>query len=218
MRPVVMCLVFAAAASAGCLRNTEFKCRFDADCGITGACESVGYCSLPNADCAGGRSYSDSAGQGLSNTCVGATNPSIDAGVDAQIIDGPPAGCPSPYAPVGTSTHVYRRLTGVSWDTAALNCKQTSTSAYLAVPDDAAELMDLATVAMGTPFWVGIDDKDKNDTFTTQKGNMATFLPWQTNPPDRGPPPTDCVTAISTTQITTDKCGTTHTAVCECEP
>jgi len=223
MRITVMCLALGAVASAGCLRSTQFKCAQDADCGATGVCEAVGFCSFPSNSCPGsGRSFSDSAGQGLSNTCVPGNNPpGVDAGVtiDAPVsIDGPPQGCPSPYAAVAGSAHLYKVLANV-WDTAASACKLTSASAYLAVPDDATELMNLATVATGTPFWIGIDDQDHNDIFTTQKGGAtATFLPWVTTPPDRGPPPKDCVTGISTTQITTDKCGTGHVAVCECEP
>jgi len=87
------------------------------------------------------------------------------------------------------------------------------------VPDDATELTNLATVAASTPFWVGLDDQDHNDVFTTQKGGAtATFLPWVTTPPDRGPPAKDCVMVTSMTQISTDRCGNSHIAVCECEP
>jgi hypothetical protein len=220
---VTMCFAFALATSAGCLRSTEFKCRFDADCGTTGVCETVGYCSFPSLDCPSGRSYSDSAGQGLSSTCVPASNPVIDAGVDAPMIDTPPpVGCPAPYAPVvtstGTSTHVYKPLTGVTWDTAKLDCGLTSASAYLAIPDDAQELMDLATVAMGTPFWIGIDDQAVRGTFVTVKGTTPPFLPWAAGQPDQSNPPKLCVNAISATEIATEKCGTLHIAVCECEP
>ena len=218
MLRVTMCLAFALAASAGCLRSTEFKCRFTADCGSMGVCESVGYCSFPSTDCPSGRSYSESAGQGLSNTCVPTTTPVIDAGVDAPMIDTPPVGCPAPYAPVGASTHVYKRLTGVTWDTAKLDCGLTSASAYLAIPDDAQELMDLSTVAMGTPFWIGIDDQAVKGTFVTVKGTTPTFLPWAAGQPDQSNPPKACVNAISATEIATDKCSTLHTAVCECEP
>lgn len=219
MRTAVIYLVLAAAtaASAGCLHNTEFKCRFDADCGATGACESVGYCSVPNSDCAGtGRSFGESAGQGLSNTCVPGSNPGLDAGIDAPT-DGPPnAGCPSGYAAVAGSAHRYKALTNVSWDEAKNACKLTSASAYLAVPDDLTELMNLATAATAAPFWIGIDDQRDQGMFVTQKNVPATFLPWKPGQP--GGQPEGCVDAVSTTEIAADKCNMKHAAVCECEP
>jgi hypothetical protein len=224
MRTTAMCLVLGAVVSAGCLRSTQFKCAQDTDCGASGVCEAVGYCSFPSSSCPGsGRSFGDSAGQGLAGTCVSGNNPpGVDAGVtiDAPVsIDAPAAGCPSPYAAVNGSAHLYKRVTNTSWDAAASACKLTSATAYLAVPDDATELTNLATVAAATPFWVGLDDQDRNDVFTIEKGGAtATFLPWLTNPPDRGPPAKDCVMAISATQIDTDRCGNGHIAVCECEP
>jgi hypothetical protein len=217
MRTAAMCLLIAAAASAGCLRSTQFKCSQDTDCGATGVCEAVGYCSFPSSACAdSGRSFGDSAGQGLSNTCVPGdiNNPGPDAGIDAPI-DTMNVGCPAPYASVNGSAHRYKPLTNVSWDNAASDCKLTSTSAYLAVPDNAAELVDLVTVA-AAPSWIGIDDQMNQGTFVTQKGVPATFLPWMGGMP--GPPSESCVRTVSATEITTDKCGTRHAAVCECEP
>jgi Lectin C-type domain len=220
MRTIAMCLVFAATASAGCLRSTEFKCSTNADCGTSGSCEANGFCSVSNPSCAGtGRSYGDSAGQGLANTCVSAGNPGLDAGIDAPkpTIDAPGnTGCPSGYNSVAGSAHLYKRLTNVSWDTAESDCKLTSASAYLAIPDDATELMNLATVATGTPFWIGIRHTT-GIMFVTQKNVQATFLPWVTNPPDTTAQK-DCVEATSGTQITTEKCNVAQIAVCECEP
>jgi len=222
MRTSVICLALAAAASAGCLRTTEFRCINNTDCGATGRCEAVGYCSFPSTACTdSGRSYGDSAGQGLSNACVpGTGNPGGDAGVDAPapLDGGMNAGCPSPYAAVAGSAHLYKRLPNTSWDTAKNDCKLTSASAYLAVPDDVTELANLATVAAGLTFWVGIDDVAVKGTFVTQKGATATFLPWGPGEPDQTNPPKECVNAISTTQIATEKCGTARPAVCECEP
>ena len=223
MRTITMCLVSVAVASAGCLRSTQFKCAQDVDCGASGVCEAVGYCSFPSSSCPGsGRSFGDSAGQGLSNTCVPANSPpGVDAGVniDAPVsIDAPAAGCPSPYAAVNGSAHLYKVLPSSSWNTAAGDCKATSASAYLAVPDDPTELVNLATFAAATPFWIGIDDQAKSGTFVTQKGVTATFLPWATGQPDQSPPPKQCVNAISATEIATERCGTSQIAVCECEP
>jgi hypothetical protein len=221
MRALMMLFVFVAVLTAGCLRTTEFRCASGSECGAGGICEPVGFCSVPNAECPGtGRSYGDSAGQGLSNTCVpaGGPGPGIDAGVDAPPIDGMTnTGCPSGYNPINGSAHRYKLLSDVSWDEAKTMCDLTSKAAYLAVPDDATELANLATVA--TPrFWVGIDDKATPNAFVTQKGVPATFKPWGSGEPDNTPPGQDCVDAISGTQIATDKCSTRQDAVCECEP
>jgi lectin-like protein len=216
MRALVIWFVFLAVLTAGCLRSTEFRCASNAECGAGGACEPVGFCSVPDPECQGtGRSYSDSAG-GLSNTCVpaGAPGPGNDAGVPDD--GGPVNKCPSGYAAIAGSAHLYKALAGVSWDEARMMCALTSKAAYLAVPDDAAELSSLATVAT-PPFWIGLDDKATSGMFVTQKGAPASFLPWAGGQPNLGAQ-NDCVAAISPTQIATEKCGVKHAAVCECEP
>jgi hypothetical protein len=220
MRAIVTAFVFVAVLTAGCLRSTAFRCAENSDCGTDGVCEPVGFCSVANAECPGtGRSYVDSAGQGLSNSCVPAgapgSGPGIDAGIDAPG-DAMPAGkCPSDYAAVAGSAHLYKALSGVNWDAARMMCDQTS-RAYLAIPDDAAELAAIATLATA-PFWIGINDKDNQGTFVTQKGAPASFLPWAAGQPNLGPQ-NDCVAAISSTQIATDRCSNKQAAVCECEP
>lgn len=221
MRTFAICLL--VAITTGCLRNTAFKCESDADCGASGACEAIGYCSFPNTACAdSGRSFSDSAGQNLPGTCVPAGDrPGPDAGVDAAIDGTIGATCPADYAAIAGSPHVYKRILAVTWDEARIACKATSMSAYLAVPDDATELLDLDTIAMTVPFWIGIDDVAQLHVFVTQKGVAAVFLPWAPpGVPDDGNPgkPRRCVNAVSTTQIATDECNKSHVAVCECEP
>jgi len=222
MRTLAICVVLATAASAGCLRSTAFTCGSDAECGASGVCEAIGYCSFPNASCAdSGRSYSDSAGQSLSGTCVPTGDrPGPDAGVDAGIDGTVGTACPADYVAIAGSLHVYKRILGVTWDQARTACKATSTSAYLAVPDDAAELLNIDTAAMIVPFWIGIDDQVQLGMFVTQKGVPATFLPWAPGEPNNGTPgkPQECVNAVSNTKIATDKCGTSHVAICECEP
>jgi hypothetical protein len=220
MRAIAVCAALAAA-STGCLSHTAFQCARDGECGTGGVCERIGYCSVPDPACAGtGRSFSDSAGGGLSNTCVPGEEPGRgpDAGVDVDAaMDGPVmAGCPAGYAPIGGSTHAYKALSNVSWDEAANQCRAAG-AAYLAVPDDAAELASLAALVTA-PFWIGIDDKRTRGMFVTQKGAPATLLPWAQDQPDQDPPAKECVEAISSTQIATERCGTTRPAVCECEP
>ena len=232
MRALAMCAVIAWA-SAGCLRSPEFRCQSDGECGAGGVCEPIGYCSSPNAACAGtGRSFGDSAG-GLSNTCVPAGSPgptpdagvridagiAIDAGVaiDAAIDAVPAAPCSSGYAPIGGSLHLYKVFNNDSWDRAARDCKLTGTTAYLAIPDDAGELADLVSLATTSDVWVGIDDKQQSGTFVTQKGAPATFLPWDEDQPEQGGGK-DCVQTVSSTKIATDRCNSSRAVVCECEP
>lgn len=227
MRALALCAVLGAA-SAGCLRGAEFRCVGDSDCGQGGVCESVGFCSVLNAACPTGRSFSDSAGQGLSNVCLPGDNPGPGPGRDAgtgpdagpgrghdAAVDAPIAvGCPAEYAPIAGSAHTYKALGNASWDEATTAC---GGSAYLAIPDDAAELMNLATLT-AAPFWIGLDDKASEGAFATRKGAAAAFLPWKTGEPDNGPPAEDCVSAVSANEIATDRCGTKYPAVCECEP
>jgi hypothetical protein len=209
MRAIALCL---GVAATGCLRGTEFRCAVDAECGPGGSCEAIGYCSVASADCPGGRAFSDTAGR-LASTCVSAGHPGPgpDGGVDA-----PAAGCPPDYAVVGGSPHRYKALASVSWDDAKNDCS-TGAAAYLAIPDDATELANLAAVA-AAPLWIGVDNTQDEQVFVTQKGAQATFLPWGPGEPDVGAPPEHCVEAISATQIATNRCGNRHAAVCECEP
>lgn len=198
MRGLAICTALAAAGAAGCLHDPGFKCLQDADCGMGGTCEPIGYCSIANAQCTGtGRSFSDSAGQGLSNTCV------------------PALQCPADYVAIAGSLHRYKRIpAAVSWDQARIQCAQAGAAAYLLVPDDATELKNLATVA-SPPFWIGLDDQATAGRFVTPKNAPAMFLPWASGEPRPGE---HCVKASSGTQIATDLCSAKHAAVCECEP
>ena len=196
MRGLAICIALASATS-GCLHDPGFKCLQSADCGEGGTCEPIGYCSVANAQCAGtGRSFSDSAGQGLANTCV------------------PAMQCPEDYVAIAGSLHRYKRLMAVSWDQARAQCAQAGAAAYLLVPDNATELRDLAAIA-SPPFWLGLDDRAADGRFVTSKNAPAMFLPWANGEPRPGE---HCVEASSTTQIATDLCSVKHAAVCECEP
>ena len=192
-----------AVAATGCLRDTEFKCMQDSDCEAMGHCEAVGFCSVIDARCATGRRFSESAGQGLASTCVPASGGSAGR-------------CPMDYVAVGSSGHRYKRLGAVMWDQARAMCEQASAATYLLIPDDAAELANLATIA-SPPFWIGVDDLAAQGTFMTVKNVRAMFLPWAS-----GEPSTqlgrDCVRATSATQIATDVCSSRRAAICECEP
>jgi len=198
-------LAIAAALTTGCLRDTEFKCMQDSDCGAAGSCESVGYCSVPDPQCTGtGRSFSDSAGQGLSSTCV-----PTSAGMQST-------GCPSDHVSVADSKHRYKRLPVMTWDQARTACAQAGAAAYLLVPDDATELKNLASIVT-PPFWIGLDDHAMEGVFVTPKNVPAMFLPWASGEPSTRPGQ-DCVRATSATRIATDACSARRIAICECEP
>jgi lectin-like protein len=192
-----------AVAATGCLRDTEFKCTQDSDCDAMGHCEAVGFCSVVDGQCATGRRFSESAGQGLASTCVSATV-------------GNAGRCPMDYVAVGSSGHRYRRLGTVSWDQARAMCEQASAATYLLIPDDATELAGLATIA-SPPFWIGVDDLAAQGTFMTVKNVRATFTPWATGEPSARSG-ADCVRAISAMEIATDLCSSRRAAICECEP
>jgi len=75
-------IVCAALASA-CNYGGAFMCGSDESCstnGISGRCESNGFCSFVDTSCQSGRRYGDNSGS-VSGTCVGATGD--DAGVDS---------------------------------------------------------------------------------------------------------------------------------------
>jgi hypothetical protein len=194
----------AAVAVTGCLRDTEFRCMQDSDCETMGHCEAIGFCSVGDAQCATGRRFSESAGQGLASTCVPAT-----AGSAGR--------CPVDFVAVGGSAHRYKRLAAVSvsWDQARAMCEQIS-GTYLLVPDDATELSELANIT-SLPVWIGLDDLAVQGMFMTVKNARATFTPWAANEPSTRSGQ-DCVRAISATQIATDQCGVKRAAICECEP
>jgi hypothetical protein len=196
-------LGLAAVAATGCLRDTAFTCIQDADCEAMGHCEAVGFCSVGDAGCATGRRFSESAGQGLASTCVPAT-----AGSAGR--------CPADHVAVGSSGHRYKRLGAVTWDQARAMCEQASAATYLLIPDDAAELAGLATIA-SPPFWIGLDDLAAPGTFMTAKNVRAAFTPWAMGEPSTRAG-ADCVRATSATQIATDLCSTRRAAICECEP
>lgn len=224
MRASWILVVTFALGAGGCLRGTEYRCSTNTECGAGGTCESVGFCSFPDMDCTSGGRFGDSAGT-LANQCTGSTG--IDGGlidgprIDAPMIDAPPAGCPGNYVTIagGQGTHRYRVLTSGNWNQLNTQCIATTTSAYLAIPDDAAELQALATVAVQAQFWVGITDAVTEGTWRNTKGATQTFLPWEPGAPVLTPNnQEDCVKGISGTQILDERCNQGFVGVCECEP
>jgi len=215
-------LLLVLIASAGCLRKTEFRCETDADCtGTGGICEVTKFCSFADSSCAMGQRYGDYAGT-FSNKCVGDV-PMDDAGVDDDATtDGPnPGGCPATYATLpNAGNHVYKLTSGATmWATQRDRC--AADGAYLAIPDNAAELTALTTASAAQRTWVGISDLMTEGQFRTVQNMPATFLPWNTaaGEPDDTMGGQDCVSAqMANPLIQTDKCADTLPAVCECEP
>ncbi len=218
----LLVLTFALGSSA-CLRGTEYRCSSNAECGTGGTCESVGFCSFPDGTCTSGERFADSAGA-LANQCTGTAG--TDGGltdapqIDGAMIDAPSTGCPGNYLTItgGQGTHRYRVLTSGNWNQLNDQCKATTSSAYLAIPDDAGELLALAAVAGQPEFWVGITDSATEGTWLNTKGAVQTFLPWAPGAPAMGNNQDDCATAISATQIRDERCNQGRVGVCECEP
>jgi len=118
----------------------------------------------------------------------------------------------------GRTSHVHA-ATSANWATQLAACSALSARAYLAVPNDATELMGIATVAAAAIFWVGIDDRVTEGQYVQASGGLATFLPWATGQPDGGTQE-NCVGATSTT-ISDELCSgatSSRPAVCECAP
>jgi hypothetical protein len=214
------------ALNASCLRQTEFNCATNAQCGPSGTCQlvgaSVGYCSFPDSEC--GQRFGESAGP-YANQCVGMQGGGDGSiTIDARMIDGAPvSGCPASYTALPnapTNTHRYMRVPqDKNWNEQVAFCMQTSpATAYLAIPNDAEELTALFTLAGNAPFWIGISDTATEGTFVTVRGATATFLPFAV-PPDGGT--TENCVAATGTNFSDEKCtggGSNRPAVCECEP
>jgi hypothetical protein len=220
-------LLLPLAFCAACLRQIEFQCTTNAQCGPSGTCQlvgaAVGYCSFPDPEC--GQRFSELAGP-YANQCVGGLG--SDGGiVDGRVIDGPPTiGCPAGYNALPNApanTHRYMRVPqDRSWNEQVAFCMQASpANAYLAIPNDAEELAALFMLAGGgIPFWTGIHDTTTEGAFIMVRGGTATFLPWATGQPNGGTSE-NCVAATGTS-FSDERCSGSsisfRPAVCECEP
>lgn len=225
MRAVIV-PAFALAVSASCLRSTEFHCADSAQCS-GGVCQPVGFCSFSDDGCASGQRFGDSAGS-YAGQCVGGS--SDDAGVDVPPeqdamtdapIDMAAGGCPSTYATVtGGGTHVYRLISGAAtWDAQRTACAADGANAYLAIPDDATELMGINSLAPAlADYWIGVTDQATEGTYLTVKGAAQTFLPWDSGQPNNINN-ADCVEVHQLNRTWNDtSCTGTSPAICECEP
>jgi hypothetical protein len=214
MRALLMTVL---ALTAGCLRSTEYHCSDSAQCS-GGVCESVGFCSFSDTSCPSGQRFGESAGS-YANECVG--DAIGDAGVDAPG-DGPVSGCPASYAAVsgGQGNHVYRAtMNSATWDAQRTACAADGANAYLAIPDDAGELMAINGLFMfSNTYWVGVGDAATEGVYLNVKGDPQTFLPWAGGQPNNNGD-SDCVEVNRFDRTFNDtRCGGQNRAVCECEP
>ena len=106
--------------------------------------------------------------------------------------------CPADYAPLpgAPAGHVYLKAPeSGQWHELYSRCWLQSWSpsetyqSYLAVPNDATELMGLFVLAGQSLFWVGIDDQGTEGVFMSAEMSQtvvpgsATFLPWAAGEP-----------------------------------
>lgn len=137
---------------------------------------------------------------------------------DAPVI----SGCSAMFTTItgGQGTHRYRLINATAeWSEQMTACAALSSSAYLAIPDDAGELGAIATLSASSASWVGISDTATEGTYLTVRGVVATYLPWDNNQPDDAGEGEDCVRLqTSSSKLRDDKCDTELRAVCECEP
>jgi hypothetical protein len=221
-----------ALSSAACLRQTEFHCSSNTDCGAGGFCEaagSVSFCAVADSGCPSGEKFGNSAGS-LSNTCVGGGSGS-DGGIDMLVhmdaIDAPPdemtmAGCPTGFAAIanGTATHEYKLITTPTdtWSKQATACHVAGYNTYLAIPSDQGELDAIDTFANGSvnAIWIGISDQTTGMTYTTVNGStLPAFTPTNGWTKDMAK---NCVSNDTGNVSYADtNCGTHEAAVCECE-
>ena len=214
-------LVTAMIAS-GCLKAAAFECASDPQCtraGAQGTCEAVGFCSFPDATCTNGRRFGDVSGK-YTQQCVGEVGNGSDAAIDGGFMVPDGLGCPVGYATLtGVPNRVYRRIgTSTSWQNQVMACRADGANVYLAIPDDATELLAILTLA-SSDVWVGVDDIATENSFVTVLGGAATFLPWAPLQPDNSGGSSDCVLALHASDTYDDKrCSNGAIAVCECEP
>lgn len=213
-----------ASLLGGCLRSTEFHCNDSTQC-AGGTCQPVGFCSFNDSGCTSGQRFGESAGS-YAGQCVDGDGG--DAGVDAPLDDAPvdvpvdmSSACPATYAEVmgGQAGHVYRLInTEAGWDTQRIACAADGANAYLAIPDDAPELMAINTLPPATTdYWIGVGDLTTEGMYVNVKGAAQTFLPWDANQPNNFGN-ADCVEVHQANQTWNDTtCNTPLRAVCECE-
>jgi hypothetical protein len=89
---LLSCLLAGSACTAV---GDAFVCDGDAQCrvdGVDGRCEPVGFCSLPDGDCASGWRYDRSAGDDLAGACLEVVATDCDGAFD-PVAGAVPATC-----------------------------------------------------------------------------------------------------------------------------
>lgn len=200
--------MLAVVLAGGCLRDTEFHCTSDSQCGSDGQCDGpTTFCTVPDSNCVLGRRYSEYSGS-YTNRCVMA-NP-VDAGL----------GCAPGFVGIlGAGSHLYHQFTTpADFTSQRTACAAQGGITYLAIPDDQNELQALVSATAQPAFWVGIDDMVVQGNYMTVRGQPATFLPWAPGQPDNAGSGEDCVAALGSATLDDQACANKLPAVCECEP
>jgi hypothetical protein len=222
-------LVLFVMFSAGCLRNTTFKCEESTECGAGGQCEADGLCSVVASSCPSGRAYGPNSGS-RSGDCVGGDG--MDGGKEMTGGEMPggepnPMGCRADYMALpnsGPRGHRYLAVaTNATWPQQRDFC--VANMGFLAFPDGTTlanaqlELSAIVTFG-GTNLWVGVNDIGG----TGQEGKYKTSLNMNVSTitamlitESGNSNNEDCLAGTATTMNDED-CATTRKAVCECVP
>lgn len=216
MRALIWILVTANLGA--CVKTNAFQCEGDnSRCTGDGArCEADGFCSAPSAACASGFQYSDTAGD-LAGTCVGGQQ-TPDGPPSDTPPDSPASGCNADFVTLtnGNPGHKYKLITVADdWlaqqDTVCVAVNR----GYLAIPDDAAELVALAGLAGAVDLWVGVNDRATEADYREVLTNTVyTSLPIDDGNGNQNAQ--DCVGSKDGTTLETDACNETRVVVCEC--
>jgi hypothetical protein len=191
----------ALFALAACRIEDPFSCALDEHCGANGRCEPVGYCSFPDAACAGGRSYDELAGDDLAGTCV-----SLES-------------CPATYASTipGTSSRYRVVGQGTAWTAAQDDCADDGSGTHLAVIGSEAERTGLAALLNGG-FWIGFSDRVAEGTFRWVTREASQFTAWTSGQPDDLDGTEDCVEQRRNGSTWQDQsCADLIAYICECD-
>jgi len=201
----------ALAASAGCLRETTFRCAADTDCG-SGTCEAIGYCSFDDTGCPDGRRYGELSGPNAGQCVTSDVDAGIDAAIDAPL-DAP--SCPSTYVAMGTSS--YRLVTTLAtWAAAQADCADDGFGTHLVVAADTDEVALVDTISMASRTWIGITDIRLADTWRWVTGAVGPVMPPGGNSPGDCGQHYDVATDLPK-RLQNRLCTQTAAYLCECD-
>lgn len=162
----------------------------DDDCdGVTDNGFKVGVaCDGPDSDfCANGTFTCKADGTGVE--CVNETVKDIvekcnglDDNCDGQRDE---TGCPCPVHVHGGRLYMFCSASTSTWQNAQTECRRYSYD--LASIADAAEnqwVFDTAAQYSKNPWWIGLNDRQREGTFVWSNGDAVTYVPWEPGQPN----------------------------------